>query len=190
MADEHDTEPAPPGDLELVQQFVNSIDFETGEDELADPASAVAWLRAHGLAADGDAFGATDVARVVAFREGLRTLLLSHHGEDVDAGAIAALEAAGAEAPLVVTFARDGALRLEPALGGVEGAIGRLLAIVAMAEADGTWARMKACPADNCRWAFYDHSRNRSRTWCSMEVCGNRAKARTYRTRTSRRGER
>ena len=56
-----------------------------------------------------------------------------------------------------------------------------LLAIVAEAEADGTWRRMKACPA--CGWAFYDRSRNRSRTWCAMAICGNRAKARSYRER-------
>jgi predicted RNA-binding Zn ribbon-like protein len=48
---------------------------------------------------------------------------------------------------------------------------------------DGTWDRMKACRADDCEWAFYDSSRNRSGTWCSMEVCGNRAKARAFRAR-------
>jgi predicted RNA-binding Zn ribbon-like protein len=42
---------------------------------------------------------------------------------------------------------------------------------------------MKACADDECEWAFYDSSKNRSRTWCSMEVCGNRAKTRAYRAR-------
>jgi predicted RNA-binding Zn ribbon-like protein len=42
---------------------------------------------------------------------------------------------------------------------------------------------MKACRAEDCRWAFYDRSRNRSRAWCSMRECGNRAKARSYRAR-------
>jgi predicted RNA-binding Zn ribbon-like protein len=51
------------------------------------------------------------------------------------------------------------------------------------AQADGTWPRLKACPADACGWAFYDRSRNHSRTWCDMSVCGNRAKARSYRAR-------
>ena len=60
---------------------------------------------------------------------------------------------------------------------------GRLLAIVVEAQAAGTWARLKACPAEDCHWAFYDASRNRSRTWCSMQGCGNRAKARAYRAR-------
>ena len=47
----------------------------------------------------------------------------------------------------------------------------------------GTWSRLKVCPADDCQWAFYDHSKNRSGTWCSMQVCGNRAKVRAYRER-------
>jgi predicted RNA-binding Zn ribbon-like protein len=42
---------------------------------------------------------------------------------------------------------------------------------------------MKACAADDCQWAFYDSSKNRSRTWCSMDVCGHRAKTRAYRAR-------
>jgi predicted RNA-binding Zn ribbon-like protein len=52
--------------------------------------------------------------------------------------------------------------------------------------ADGSWERLKVCPADDCLWAFYDRSRNRSRRWCDMEVCGNRAKVRGYRERRSR----
>ncbi|MDX3973193.1 CGNR zinc finger domain-containing protein [Shinella sp.] len=35
--------------------------------------------------------------------------------------------------------------------------------------------RLKICP--NCHWLFLDRSRNRSRAWCDMAVCGNRAKA-------------
>jgi predicted RNA-binding Zn ribbon-like protein len=39
-------------------------------------------------------------------------------------------------------------------------------------------ARLKICP--NCQWLFIDRSKNRSRTWCDMAVCGNRAKARLH----------
>ena len=53
---------------------------------------------------------------------------------------------------------------------------------------DGTFARLKACREHTCEWAFYDHSRNRSATWCSMEVCGNRAKARDL-SRAPRQGQ-
>jgi predicted RNA-binding Zn ribbon-like protein len=38
--------------------------------------------------------------------------------------------------------------------------------------------RLKICP--NCEWLFIDRSKNRSRTWCDMAVCGNRAKARLH----------
>ena len=80
-------------------------------------------------------------------------------------------------------FHDDGGAELEPCRSGLDAAIGRLAAIVFEARVDGRWARLKACPADDCGWAFYDHSRNRSGTWCTMAVCGNRSKVRAYRRR-------
>ncbi|WP_285576238.1 CGNR zinc finger domain-containing protein [Actinoallomurus iriomotensis] len=53
--------------------------------------------------------------------------------------------------------------------------------------AEGTWTRLKACREPSCRWAYYDHPRNRRRTWCSMGICGNRAKARASHHRESTR---
>jgi predicted RNA-binding Zn ribbon-like protein len=49
--------------------------------------------------------------------------------------------------------------------------------------ADGSWSRLKACRSDTCQWAFIDNARNRSRQWCDMAVCGNREKARRFRSR-------
>lgn len=40
--------------------------------------------------------------------------------------------------------------------------------------------RVRRCEDDRCGWLFLDTSRNRSRRWCSMEDCGNRAKARRH----------
>ena len=40
--------------------------------------------------------------------------------------------------------------------------------------------QVRQCAADDCPWLFLDTSRNRSRQWCSMATCGNRAKARRY----------
>jgi predicted RNA-binding Zn ribbon-like protein len=51
----------------------------------------------------------------------------------------------------------------------------------AVAMLDGTWSRLKACR--ECRWAFYDHSRNGAGSWCSMAVCGSRVKQRAYHAR-------
>ena len=61
--------------------------------------------------------------------------------------------------------------------------VGRVMAIVHAAIADGTWSRLKACREPTCEWAFYDYTKNRSGAWCTMDVCGNRAKARAYRER-------
>jgi len=77
----------------------------------------------------------------------------------------------------------DGRAELAPAAGGVDSSLARLLAIISSAMADGTWSRLKACRDDDCQWAFYDRSKNRSGTWCTMAACGNRSKARAYRKR-------
>lgn len=42
-------------------------------------------------------------------------------------------------------------------------------------------SRVKLCPCADCREAFFDRSRNSSRVWCDMAVCGNREKSRTFR---------
>ena len=175
---------AAPGRLELVRSFVNTLDVEEGVDELADPAALGSWLREHGLMR-GRAATRAELEQARRVREALRALLLANNGLSARRQAGAVLDAGARRSRLGVRFRPDGS-RLEPTAGGVDGALGRLLAIVATAMLDGTWARLKACRAEDCRWAFYDHARNRSRTWCSMAVCGNRAKARAYRSRRSR----
>jgi predicted RNA-binding Zn ribbon-like protein len=84
-----------------------------------------------------------------------------------------------------VRFGEDGAAHLHADGAGFERALARLLVPVAAASADGSWQRVKACRADDCQWAFYDRSRNRSGVWCDMAVCGNRTKVRSFRERTS-----
>jgi predicted RNA-binding Zn ribbon-like protein len=108
-------------------------------------------------------------------REAIRVLLRANNGVDegVDA-ASRALDAASRRARLRVGF-RRGALTFESDES--------VLAAVAEAMADGSWARLKACRADDCKWAFIDTARNRTRIWCDMAVCGNREKARRYRNK-------
>jgi predicted RNA-binding Zn ribbon-like protein len=174
-----------PGKLELVRAFVNSVDLEDGKDELDSPAALGTWLAERGLVAAGTAPTDADLGRAIELREALRELLLAHHGDDhvADPAAVQAVEAAARRARLELRFAADAVARVEPGRGGTDGALGRLLAIVAEAQADGTWRRLKACPWDTCHWAFYDRSRNRSGVWCNMAVCGNRAKAQAFRQR-------
>jgi len=172
-----------PGDLELVRRFVNTLDIEDRVDELADPAALGRWLRAHGLLRGGSRPGVAEVVAARRLREAIRTLLLENNGVSVRKEAAVVLSRTAQRVGLAPVFDPDGHARLAPAASGVDGALGQVLAVVAEAMADGTWTRLKACRAEDCRWAFYDHARNRSRHWCSMAVCGNRTKARTYRRR-------
>ncbi len=180
------TTPAP-GRLETVRRFVNTLDVDAATDALAMPDDLVEWLTSADLLDNvgaGVGGGPAELARAVAVREALReTLAANHDGDPIPAAALAVLNEAAARARLTATLtARDG-WRPRPSAGGVDGAIGGLLALVGDAMADGTWSRLKVCVDDTCRWAFYDESRARSGKWCSMQVCGNRAKQRAWRDR-------
>jgi predicted RNA-binding Zn ribbon-like protein len=165
-----------PGPLRLVQDFVNTVDREHGPDLFDEPAGLRAWLDHRGLAA-GAAVADEEAERAREVREALRALLLANNGEPEEPGARAVLDEAGRRGRLEADFAGPG---LVPRAGGVDGALASVVAAVFAAMLDGSWARLKACPRDVCRWAFYDRSTNASATWCSMRVCGGRVKAGAY----------
>jgi len=169
--------------LDLVQDFVNTFDLETGVDRIGSPDELAAWLSEHGLTDDLVEPGEQDHAEAIAVREAIRDLLLAHNGVDVDTSAAAAtLESAARTSGLGLRFDGERPL-LQPEGTGAAAALGRIVATVAELAPAPEWKRLKACRDDHCRVAFYDHSRNRSRAWCSMEVCGNREKARSFRAR-------
>jgi predicted RNA-binding Zn ribbon-like protein len=85
--------------------------------------------------------------------------------------------------PLELVITAEGKAELQPAGSGITPALGHIVAAIPAAVADGTWARMKVCPSDVCLAAFFDRSKNRSRRWCAMEVCGNREKTQAFRER-------
>jgi predicted RNA-binding Zn ribbon-like protein len=172
-----------PGALSLVQRFVNSVDLESGEDELTNPGALRDWLAERELMDAGDRATTADLRRAIDVREGLRALLLENAGLPLDPERVERLDAAVARAGLRMRFQPGAEPALEPDAGGVNGALGRLMAIVAGAVEDGAWTRMKACHRDPCFWAFYDRSKNRSGRWCKMEACGNIEKARAFRER-------
>jgi predicted RNA-binding Zn ribbon-like protein len=172
-----------PGDLELVRSFLNTNDIEGGKDELATPADYSAWLRSHGLLRDGAEATSAELQRALSVREALRGLTLANNGGPLYPVDLATLNQAAAENALRVRFLAARNARLETERTGAEAALGRILTAVFTAMVDGTWPRLKACRRHSCRWAFYDRSKNHSSTWCSMQVCGNRTKAETYRRR-------
>ena len=172
-----------PDPLRLVQRFVNSVDLESGEDELTQPNELRSWLAERGLIERDEPVTRADLRRALEVREGLRALLMANNGMAADAERVERLDRAAARAGVRVEFRPGADPRLAPEPGGVDGAIARLMAIVAGAVEQGTWSRLKACPRDVCHWAFFDQSKNHSGRWCQMEVCGNIEKARAFRER-------
>jgi predicted RNA-binding Zn ribbon-like protein len=165
----------------VVQRFVNSVDLETGEDELADPGALRGWLAERDLIAPNARVSAADLRRALDVREGLRALLMANNALPLDADRVERLDRAAARAGVRVRFEPEP--RLAPEGAGVDAALAALLAIVAGAVEQGSWPRLKACSRDVCHWAFFDHSKNHSGRWCQMEVCGNIEKARAFRER-------
>src|SRR5262245_55579840 len=156
--------PVAPGSLRLIQRFLNSHnhEFPPEVDRLGTPERAAAWLAASRLLPPGIAVTEGERRRLVAIRDGLRTVVAQGGPPP----------AALAEAvPVGVAFDREGFPALVPVGDGMVRAISGLLGACAAAALDGSWGRLKACR--ECRWAFYDRSRNRSGAWCAMRICGN-----------------
>jgi predicted RNA-binding Zn ribbon-like protein len=177
---------AAPGQLERVREFVNTLDVDDGIEELDSPEALAAWLGQRGMLAAGARVGEPELERAIELREAFRKLLLANNGGEVEPGAIESLNQAAAGATLSVRFDEEAGPALVTAGDRPGALLAPLVAIAYEAMVAGTWPRLKACPAEDCQWAFYDHSKNRSGTWCTMRVCGNRSKVRAYRERRGR----
>jgi predicted RNA-binding Zn ribbon-like protein len=175
-----------PEPLRLVQRFVNSTEVHANrptDEELVSPEALRGWLAERELMDGSEAVTDADLEHALDVREGLRALLMAHNGEPLDRDRVDRLDRVARRVQVHVCFGEDAAPELVAESGGVDGALARLLAIVATAAEQGTWQRLKACPRDCCTWAFYDRSKNRSGRWCSMDSCGNVEKARAFRER-------
>ena len=161
---------------------MNTLDVETGEDEIASPQDLFDFLARAGFAGATGDLDARDVERAGEVREALRELLAGNAGHGTDPAALAVLDREAGRAHLAVRF-DEGGPRLAAAGHGLDAALGVLFGAIAAASVDGTFVRLKVCRDSTCRYAFFDTSRNRSGTWCSMAVCGNRNKGRAYRRR-------
>jgi predicted RNA-binding Zn ribbon-like protein len=161
-----------PGGLALVESLVNTVDLESGADALDT---------AEGRARFGIAEAEAEVARARELRESLRVALLAHAGHPPHR-TVTPLGELLAAAPLLLTVdAADGSATLTPA--DARPLLSRVAAAVAESLVAGTWTRLKACEAVDCHWAYYDRSPAGRGRWCSMQVCGARAKMRRYRAR-------
>jgi hypothetical protein len=196
-----ETRPGAPGGLRLVEEFLRTRNSVTDPAELAD------WLTDHDLpgSPDGFAGGFSDgfaggfsngfvggfsdgfsdgFSGAIRLREALRALAAANNGLPPDPAALAHVNGEIARLGIRPSLGpAPGRLRVEWPVSGFPGV---LLAAVLDAVADGTWTRFKACAADDCRYAFYDHTKNRSARWCDVAGCGVNARMREYRRRKAR----
>jgi len=179
----------PPGQLDTLRDFVNTVDLEGGSETFSSPETLHAWLLERRLVDAAAVVDERDVARAREVREAFRDILSANtRREEPDPAALAVLSEVGSAAAFRMTFHPHEGPLIEPATDGVSGALAALVAIMAQAMLDGSWGRFKACRRDGCRWAFFDWTKNQSGQWCSMAVCGNRVKARRYQERKRLRG--
>jgi predicted RNA-binding Zn ribbon-like protein len=174
------------GDVGLLQAFVNTVALRDGPERLSDPNTLKAWLVANGLMDASPPVDASDLKHAIALREAIRGAIGANSGLPVYPVDIATLNGAAGASGLRIRFGSDGKPRMEPGAPGVVGAMGRLVATLYAAMQDSTWSRLKLCRSQHCRRAFYDRSKNHSSRWCAMASCGNREKARRFRSQKAK----
>jgi predicted RNA-binding Zn ribbon-like protein len=146
---------------------------EPAHDHLLDPADASAFLDSHHVPAPDALPTADQLARLRAIRDLARAL-----AEPADWDGTSwqqALDEALAEARF--RLRADGTMR--SVAPGWDGVADDLLPAVRTLAADRE--RLRTCGNPLCRWLFVDRSRNGSRVWCEMAVCGNRMKVGRHR---------
>ena len=179
--------------------FLNTLGdraTQTPNEHLVEYADLVTWLETGGLLSReagaglrresaSDSFEADAVLRrAIALREALYRIFTTMVGGEAPpasdllllneelAAALAHRRLVSSEAGFDLAWSSDGDELSEP-LWPVALSAAELLT-------SGSVARVKSCASDDCAWVFMDESRNRSRQWCEMETCGNRAKARRH----------
>jgi predicted RNA-binding Zn ribbon-like protein len=182
-----DLKPAPEP-LNRVQALINTINLTTGIDSLADPVVAQPLLEAQGLLLPGYFPTYEELFTIRGYREALRALLIQKSGGPAfTEQQLAPLRSIAYIATAYAYVDDEGGVGMAPVGDWLPGRLVALLLIIAEAQRNGTWARLKACANEDCRRAFYDRSRNQGGTWCDMSSCGNKLKNRVFRARKNSR---
>ncbi|GAA0459063.1 hypothetical protein Ade02nite_12980 [Paractinoplanes deccanensis] len=180
-----DDEAVPPA-ARLLRDFVNTYEPQIDEESLGTPDALRTWLAGAGLIRPGTRLRSPDLATAIAFREGLREVLLGHAGHRTDPAVVRGLDEVLAAVPVRLSLA-GGKPRLVSAGDERFGrALAGLVDAIRQCAEDQVWTRLKVCDRDTCRWAYYDASRNQKRRWCSMSGCGNYIKMRRAAQRRDR----
>jgi predicted RNA-binding Zn ribbon-like protein len=179
--------------------FANTADWHASDQPvefLTSYAELVAWSQHAGIltphqgqhlldnAALDPLYAAAVLERAITLREAIyRIFSAVSHGHAPQAADLAVYNAELSRMLARVQLALEGE-EFSWVWGGAEDALDRMLWPVVHDAADLLTSpdldRVGQCADDRCGWLFLDMSRNRSRRWCSMEDCGNRAKVREH----------
>jgi predicted RNA-binding Zn ribbon-like protein len=189
--------------LDLVNTLSGRLNPSPRED-LRDYADLLAWSEASGLltAAEADALRSEAAAHPAAAQaalaqaRALREALFGLFSASLDERAPDPADQATLNDALGAALSQ---LELVPRNGGFDWAwrleslhLRRPIWAVARAAAELLTSddldRVRLCAESHCAWLFYDSSRNRSRQWCDMKICGNRVKARRHYARVKAAG--
>ncbi|GAB2601886.1 hypothetical protein Aab01nite_63280 [Paractinoplanes abujensis] len=174
---------AAPDRLELVRRFVNTLDIEDGVDAIGDTEGLRRWLSSAGLGPAGPV-GDDEFRRAHELREALRTAAFCNHDRvALPIAVTTVLDDVARRAAIAFSFTPERDWHATAQAQGADGALGEIVLRVIESMTAGTWPRLKVCARDTCRWAFYDTSRGGTGKWCSMRLCGNRAKQEAWRDR-------
>jgi len=185
---------------ELCLDFANTIgprhDPDHVEDHLRSYPDLVSWAGQTGslpsveaerlLRACRDRMPAAQrvFARAVQLREAVYTVLAARiRGRKAPPASLHAIdrEVARATAHRHIVSAADGEFSWSwDRDGGLDRPLWPVALSIAELLTSGRLALVRECALETCGWLFLDTSRNRTRRWCDMKVCGNRAKARRF----------
>jgi predicted RNA-binding Zn ribbon-like protein len=163
-------------DIDLVLAFLQT---RLPADQIASPGQLQAWLVARGFPAPVPT--PEEFSETRHLRAALLNLLLRGEAAWDDVRTREAIEVITRSTTLAVAISHGGVFQLVPADPGVRGVLATIIGAFDRIAVRAEIHRLKACAA--CGWAFFDVSKNNSRRWCDMAVCGSQQKSREYRKR-------
>lgn len=150
--------------------------------DFRDASDWAEWAHKRGLAPERDATAAM-FAEAQVLQQALRKLEAANNGAAPDPGAVEKLNKLIDKLQLRPRISASGDVALASAQVRNEGPIAALLITALDAMGEGIWNRFKLCRDPTCAASFYDASRNATKVWCSMNLCGSRNKMRRFRER-------
>lgn len=154
---------------------------------LRTPADLDDWFTQAGMRTAGAASGDADLAAAVELREAIYTLAWHRlNREELPQAALDVLNSAAADNGVALALGGEGIARVGDSRQCQADLAREAIDVLGASDAE----LLRECARDDCTQIYRDRSRGHRREWCSMQTCGNRAKAAAYRARRRDEGER